>query len=231
MTLDASGVAIELNEVSVSLGNGGVSRSLFNAASARFNPGHIYSIMGPSGCGKSTLLRLMGGLQLPTSGSVSIDGVNLSSLSSRRLLGLRQRTIGFVFQDYNLIEVLTAVENVALALRLGGTSQRSAQEAAHRALEVFDLNQFADTYPNALSGGEQQRVAIARALATQSQVILADEPTGALDEASADLVIYEFRRLADAGRTCVVVTHSARVASQADVVLSLSDGGLTLCQQ
>lgn len=226
MTLGVMGITIELDEVSVSVGSNGDPRILFQKASASFEPGRVYCIMGPSGCGKSTLLRLMGGLQVSTSGSVLLGGVNLSTLSQRDLLNLRQRTVGFVFQDYNLVEVLTAGENVALALRLRGTKQKDAQEAAVKALEMFGLEQLANEYPDTLSGGERQRVAIARALATDSRVVLADEPTGALDEASGELVIREFRRLADAGKTCVVVTHSALVASQADVVLRLVKDGL-----
>ncbi|HEX9016241.1 MAG TPA: ABC transporter ATP-binding protein [Chloroflexota bacterium] len=182
------------------------------------------AIMGPSGCGKSTLLHLLGGLDRPTSGRVLLDGTDLLSLDDKALSLLRRRRIGFVFQFFNLIPVLSAAENVALPLLLDG-KQNEAQARAGKWLERVGLGDRADSRPSQLSGGEQQRVAIARALVTEPSILLADEPTGNLDSRAADDLLQILRRSADEwGRAVVMVTHDARMAAYADRIVFMRDG-------
>jgi putative ABC transport system ATP-binding protein len=189
-----------------------------------FYPGTFTAIVGPSGSGKTTLLQLLGGLDRPTHGSVEVAGTTLSGLSHDEVAAVRARHIGFVFQDYSLIRTLTAIENVTLPLELAGSTFARARPAAQRQLHRFGLADRCDHFPEALSGGEQQRVALARASVADQSVLLADEPTGALDTENGVLVLAHFRRQADAGTYCVVATHNPDVAAAADRVVTMRDG-------
>jgi putative ABC transport system ATP-binding protein len=187
--------------------------------------GEFLAVMGASGSGKSTLLHLMGGLARPTGGSVRVDGVALESLDDDRLTLLRRRRVGVVFQSFNLLGVLTALENVALPLAVDGVPRARAEERALAALERVGVAGRAAHVPSALSGGEQQRVALARALVADPVLLLADEPTGNLDSVNGAQVMRLLRGLADErGRTIVMVTHDAGDAAVADRVVRLADG-------
>jgi putative ABC transport system ATP-binding protein len=180
--------------------------------------------MGPSGSGKSTLLNLAGGLDAPTSGQVFIEGEAIGTLKRDGLARLRRRRVGFVFQDFNLIPSLTAAENVALPLELDGQRVRRARRHALAALDLVGVGELADRYPDAMSGGQQQRVAIARALVGDRKLVLADEPTGALDSHTGEDVLRVLRERCDAGAAGLLVTHEARHAAWADRVVFLRDG-------
>lgn len=180
--------------------------------------------MGPSGSGKSTVLQLAGGLDTPTSGTVEVAGVDVGGLSSSGRAALRRKHIGYVFQDFNLLPTLTAGENVALPQELDGVRRRQARRDARAALREVDLTELIDRFPDQMSGGQQQRVAIARALVGDWRLVLADEPTGALDSATGELVLALLRARADAGAAVVLVTHEARHAAWADRVVFLRDG-------
>jgi putative ABC transport system ATP-binding protein len=187
--------------------------------------GEFVAIMGPSGSGKSTLLYLLGGLEKPTSGHVWINQTDLSQMDDNDLSRLRRQQIGFVFQFFNLIPVLTAQENVAMPLILDGKSRSEALHLADEALAKVGLNGRKTHRPSELSGGEQQRAAIARALVTDPALILGDEPTGNLDSRSSDEVVGLLRNVVDQwGRTLVIVTHDPRVAAHADRIIFLKDG-------
>jgi ABC-type lipoprotein export system ATPase subunit len=187
-------------------------------------PGETVAIMGPSGCGKSTLLYLLGGLDRPTAGEIRLDGQDITRMSERALARLRRDAIGFVFQAFHLMDELTAVENVELPALLAGRSPRAARRRAEELLERVGLADRARFLPTALSGGQRQRVAVARALVADPLVVLADEPTGNLDSASARDVLRLFDQLHQAGQTLVIVTHDARIAATADRMISMRDG-------
>jgi putative ABC transport system ATP-binding protein len=187
-------------------------------------PGELVAVMGPSGSGKSTLLNLAGGLDSPTSGDVLVDGTSLVRLSQSRRAALRRTSVGYVFQSFNLIPALTAAENVSLPLELDGVRRGEARDAALLALEEVGLTAVADRYPDDMSGGQQQRVAIARAIVGQRRLILADEPTGALDTATGEEVLKLLRARVDAGAAGLLVTHDPRHAAWADRVVFLRDG-------
>jgi putative ABC transport system ATP-binding protein len=189
-------------------------------------PGELVAVMGPSGSGKSTLLNLAGGLDRPTSGSVRVGGTELSTLSRRAVAAIRRRVAGYVFQDFNLIPALTAAENVALPLELDGVSARKSRAAALASLAEVAVDDLADRFPDDMSGGQQQRVAIARALVGERRLVLADEPTGALDSETGEAVLRVLRARCDAGAAGVLVTHEARHAAWADRVVFLRDGVL-----
>jgi putative ABC transport system ATP-binding protein len=186
--------------------------------------GSLVAVMGSSGSGKSTLLTIAGSLEDPTGGEVSIDGRSLSTLSRNGKARLRRQAIGYVFQDYNLLAGLSAVENVSLPLELDGTAARKAQAVALESLEEFGLLDRASHYPDQLSGGERQRVAIARAVVGGRQLLLADEPSGALDSTNAESVMRLILAACRRGLAAVVVTHDAQLASWADRVIFLRDG-------
>jgi len=188
--------------------------------------GELVAVMGPSGSGKSTLLNLAGGLDRPTRGEVEVEGTVLGSCSRRTLAALRRRSIGYVFQDLNLLASLTAAENVALPLELDGTSARQARRIALAALSEVDLAGLGGRFPDELSGGQQQRVAIARALVGRRRLVLADEPTGALDTQTGEAVLRLLRSKVDSGAAGVLVTHEARHAAWADRVVFLRDGAI-----
>jgi putative ABC transport system ATP-binding protein len=187
--------------------------------------GETVAVMGPSGCGKSTLLHLLGGLDRPSSGEVWLDDRRIDRLGERALAQLRRREIGFIFQAFQLMDELTARENVELPALLAGRSPREARRRALSLLEEVDLGDRANHLPSALSGGQRQRVAIARALANEPTVVLADEPTGNLDSTATYEVLRLLAGLRASGLTIVVVTHDERVAATADRLISMRDGG------
>lgn len=187
-------------------------------------PGELVAVTGRSGSGKSTLLNLAGTLDRPTTGTIEIDGRHLGDLGPRRLAELRRRSIGIVFQELNLIPSLTAAENVALPLELDGTDLRAARRAAEAALDEVGLGAMVDRYPDELSGGEQQRVAIARGLVGTRTLLLADEPTGALDELTGEAILRLLRSRCDAGAAGLLVTHDPGWAAWADRVVLLRSG-------
>ncbi|TCN38390.1 putative ABC transport system ATP-binding protein [Kribbella orskensis] len=186
--------------------------------------GEFVAIMGPSGCGKSTLLNLLAGLDRPTAGEVWLDGERIDQLSEAGLARMRRRRIGVVFQFFNLMPTLSAIENVELPLLLMGRRRRDARDAASLLMSDLRIGEKHDAAPAHLSGGEQQRVAIARALANTPDLLLADEPTGNLDSVAAREVLALLRAARDRGQTLLLVTHDARVASAADRVIMLRDG-------
>lgn len=186
--------------------------------------GELVAVMGPSGSGKSTLLHLAGGLDTPTAGSIHVEGLELAGLNAAQRARMRRTSIGYVFQDFNLIPALTAVENVALPRELDGDSTRSARQAAAQALAEVGVADLAERFPDDMSGGQQQRVAVARAIVGKRRLILADEPTGALDTATGEEILRMLRGRCDAGAAGVLVTHEARHAAWADRVVFLRDG-------
>ncbi len=189
------------------------------------NKGDFIAIMGPSGSGKSTALNLVGSLDLPTHGSVKLDGEDISHLGESDLSQLRGKKIGFIFQSFNLIQNLTAKENVMLPMMFQGIEKGEREEKASALLELVELSDRADHYPNQLSGGQQQRVAIARALANDPEVILADEPTGNLDTKTGEKVLHFLKKLNQEGKTIIIVTHDYKLAEQhASRVYFLKDG-------
>jgi putative ABC transport system ATP-binding protein len=193
--------------------------------SLRVEAGEFVSIMGPSGSGKSTLMHLLGALDTPTSGEVFFQGRALHSLSDRELSHLRRGRIGFVFQFFNLLPTLTAVENVALPLFLAGVPRRRAMGPAHAGLERVGLAERATHYPDELSGGEMQRVAVARALAIQPEAVLCDEPTGNLDSATSKEILVLLRSLPEPGkRSVIMVTHDGQAAHYGDRIVRIRDG-------
>jgi putative ABC transport system ATP-binding protein len=192
--------------------------------SLEIHPGELVAVMGPSGSGKSTLLNVAGGLDRPTSGTVTVGGEDLTAMPAGDLARLRRRRMGFVFQDYNLIPSLTAAENVALPLELDGLRASRARRQARQVLRLMALMELSDRYPDQMSGGQQQRVAIARALVGSRRFVLADEPTGALDTHTGEDVLRVLRDRCDEGVAGLLVTHEARHAAWADRVVFLRDG-------
>ena len=188
--------------------------------------GETVAVMGPSGCGKSTLLHLLGGLDRPSGGEVSLNGRRIDDIGEKALARMRRTDIGFVFQAFHLMEELTAIENVELSALLAGRSPRAARRRAVDLLEQVGLADRASFLPSALSGGQRQRVAIARALSNEPLVVLADEPTGNLDSAATLDVLQLFESLHESGQTLVIVTHDARVAATADRMFAMRDGAL-----
>lgn len=190
-------------------------------------PGEFIALMGPSGSGKSTLLNLIAGIDQPTTGRIEIGGVDIATLSETQLADWRAAHVGFIFQFYNLMPVLTAFENVELPLLLTGLSRRQRHEHVNAALAMVQLSDRADHHPNELSGGQQQRVAIARALVTDPQLIVADEPTGDLDRATGEEVLNLMQTLQrELGKTIVMVTHDPKAAARAGRLVHLEKGVL-----
>jgi putative ABC transport system ATP-binding protein len=217
---------VRFEQVSKRYGKGHVATHALRELSLTVHRGELLAVMGPSGSGKSTMLALAGGLDRPTEGRVAVGGQDLARLPAARLAELRRRRVGYVFQDRNLLPQLTAVENVALPLELDGTRPRRAQRWAAELLEELGLAGLADRFPDDLSGGEQQRVAVARAVVGPRDVLLADEPTAALDSLNGEAVVELLRRRCQAGATAVMVTHDASLAGFADRVAFLRDGRL-----
>ncbi|UCG86477.1 MAG: ABC transporter ATP-binding protein [Gemmatimonadota bacterium] len=218
--------AVRLRAVSKVYAGSAPIRALENV-SLDITAGTLSLFEGPSGSGKTTLLSLIGGLDRPTNGHVTVFGAELGNLPERELVKYRQTQLGFVFQDFKLIDVLTALENVALALRLRGMRRRAALARARLVLEVLGVGSRCDSRPRDLSGGEQQRVAVARALAPQPRLILADEPTANLDSMTGTDVMEALKGVTHhRSTTVIVVSHDARIAPHADRVFRLLDGRL-----
>jgi putative ABC transport system ATP-binding protein len=215
---------LEIQAVSKSYGQGSTLVHALIDASLSVDRGNLVAVMGPSGSGKSSLLTIAGSLEEPTSGDVLIDGKSLASMSYNEKARLRRRMIGYIFQDFNLLAGLTALENVALPLELDDLSPRKARIAAMAALENVGIAERAGHFPDELSGGERQRVAIARAVVGERHLLLADEPSGALDSANGDAVMKMIRGACKKGIAAVIVTHDAHLASWADRVVFLKDG-------
>ena len=215
---------LELLHVSKSYGEGAAEVHALRDATLSVATGELVAIMGPSGSGKSTLLTIAGSLEVPTSGEVRIAGTSIGEMSPNDRARMRRRSIGYVFQDFNLLTGLTARENVSLPLELDGLSAKVASVAAIAALEELDVGDLADRFPDDLSGGERQRVAIARAIVGDRQLLLADEPTGALDSVNGEAVMRLLRLACQRGVAGVVVTHDAQLAAWADRVVFLRDG-------
>jgi putative ABC transport system ATP-binding protein len=219
-----TGTVLELRRVSKVYGSGPAEVHALREVDLTVRGGELVAVMGPSGSGKSTLLTIAGTLEEPAGGEVLIGGRDLAGLSRNERARLRRRAIGYVFQDFNLLPGLTAVENVALPLELDGVGVRAARVAAWEVLSRLGLAGQVDRFPDELSGGECQRVAIARAVVGERRLLLADEPTGALDSVSGEAVMRMLRAACRDGVAGVVVTHDAQLASWADRVVFLRDG-------
>jgi putative ABC transport system ATP-binding protein len=215
---------LELRRVSKVYGQGAAVVHALDEVSLEVDAGTMVAVMGPSGSGKSTLLTIAGSLEEPTSGQVLVAGRDLATMSRNDKAQLRRQSIGYVFQDFNLLPGLTAAENVALPLELDGVGARKAREAGLRALTDLGLADRASNYPDQLSGGERQRVAIARAVVGDRHLLLADEPSGALDSVNSDAVMRMIHAACRQGVAAVVVTHDAQLASWADRVVFIRDG-------
>ncbi|MDA8356284.1 MAG: ABC transporter ATP-binding protein [Actinomycetota bacterium] len=217
---------LELRDFSKVYGEGPTEVRAIEHVSINVEGGSLVAVMGPSGCGKSTLLTIAGSLEDPTSGDVLIDGTALSRMSHNDKARLRRRTIGYVFQDFNLLAGLTAAENVSLPLELDGVSAKKARKAGLSVLERLGLSDRAQHFPDELSGGERQRVAVARAMVGERRLILADEPSGALDSTNGEVVMRMILSACKGGLGAVVVTHDAKLASWADRIVFLRDGNV-----
>jgi putative ABC transport system ATP-binding protein len=215
---------LELECVSKVYGEGAAEVRALVDVDLSVEPGALVAVMGPSGSGKSTLLTIAGSLEEPSAGDVRVGGTRLSAMSRDERTRLRRRSIGYVFQDFNLLAGLTAIENVTLPLELDGVAARRARVAAMEALERLDVADKAQRFPDDLSGGERQRVAIARAIVGDRYLLLADEPTGALDSVNGEAVMRLLRAACRSGVAGVVVTHEAQLASWADRIVFLRDG-------
>jgi putative ABC transport system ATP-binding protein len=217
--------ALHLEKVCKSYGEGASEVQALVDVDLSIEPGSLVAVMGPSGSGKSTLLTIAGTLEEATSGRVVVAGTDVSSMSRDDRARFRRRTLGFVFQDFNLLAGLTVIENVSLPLELDGTAVRAARKLAHEALERLEIADKADRFPEDVSGGERQRAAIARAIVGERHLLLADEPTGALDSVNGEAVMRLMRASCkEQGVAGVVVTHDAQLASWADRVVFLRDG-------
>ena len=224
MSPEAGGAVLSLVDVTRVHGQDQTRVQALSGVSLTVLPGELVAVMGPSGSGKSTLLTLAGGLDTPTSGTVSVEGHDLARIGQAGRAALRRTSVGYVFQDFNLVPALTAAENVALPLELDRVRARTARGAALTALAELGIEDLADRYPDQMSGGQQQRVAIARAVVGERRLVLADEPTGALDTETGEEVLRMLRARCDAGTAGVMVTHEARHAAWADRVVFLRDG-------
>jgi putative ABC transport system ATP-binding protein len=216
--------ALELHHVSKTYGSGPTQVRALSDIDLAVERGELVAVMGPSGSGKSTLLTIAGSLEEPTSGQVLVDSVDLAAMSRTDRAKMRRRSIGYVFQDFNLLPGLTALENVTLPLELDGVRAKTARTTGLEALHELDVAEHAERFPDELSGGERQRVAIARAIVGERGLLLADEPTGALDSVNGEAVMRLLRAATHHGVAGVVVTHEAQLAAWADRVVFLRDG-------
>jgi putative ABC transport system ATP-binding protein len=215
---------LELRKVTKRYGEGAAEVTAVQDVDLSVEAGELVAVMGPSGSGKSTLLSIAGTLEDPTTGEVAVEAALVSSMSRNEKARLRRRSIGYVFQDFNLLAGLTAIENVSLPLELDGVTAKKARVAAMTALESLDVAERASHFPDELSGGERQRVAIARAIVGDRRLLLADEPSGALDSLNGDAVMRLILAACKRGVAAVVVTHDAQLASWADRVVFIRDG-------
>ncbi len=218
---------IQANQVTKSFGTGEIQVNVLRGIDLQINAGEFVAVMGPSGSGKSTFLSILGGIEPPTTGSIFLEGTDLASLSDDARTKMRRRRIGFIFQAFNLISTLTALENVCLPMELDGVARSEAADRAMEALSLVEMNARAKHIPSKMSGGEQQRVAIARALAIKPAIILADEPTGNLDSRQGTRVTGLLRDLVKQyDQTIVMVTHDSNVAHSASRLVLLRDGAI-----
>lgn len=224
--LDFDAMLVQANAVTRRYGRGDIAVNALDQVSFDIDMGDFVAIMGPSGSGKSTLMNLLGLLDRPTSGQLLFNGHDVSGLSHDQLAASRNHNIGFVFQGYNLLPRHSAVENVEIPLIYGGVSRKQRLHRSRTALEAVGLSHRFDHGPTELSGGEQQRVAIARALVTNPALILADEPTGALDSRTGAGILDLFIRLNAEGRTVIMITHDENIARHAKRIIKLQDGKL-----
>lgn len=215
---------LELRKVSKTYGKGITEVHALIDTNLRVVGGELVAIMGPSGSGKSTLLTIAGALEQPTDGEVLLEGQDVAAASSKQRSAVRRSSIGFVFQEFNLLGGLTAAENVAMPLELDGKATKLAKDEAKAALARVDLLDRASHFPDDLSGGERQRVAIARSIVGERRLLLADEPTGSLDSANGEAVMRVLRSIGDQGTAVVMVTHDAHLAAWADRVVFIRDG-------
>ncbi|MEX2652887.1 MAG: ABC transporter ATP-binding protein [Acidimicrobiia bacterium] len=216
--------ALEMRQVGKTHGQGPQRVDALVAVDLTVTPGELVAVTGRSGSGKTTLLNLAGALDEPTTGTITVSGQRLGEMSRSELARLRRLSVGYVFQQFNLLPALTAVENVTLPLELDGMDLAEARKLGELALAEVGLEGMADRFPDQLSGGEQQRVAIARGLVGPRMLLLADEPTGALDEATSDNILRIIRQRCDAGAAALLVTHEPAYAAWADRVVRLRDG-------
>ena len=215
---------LEMTDICKDYPQGKTNLRVLNNISLSIDEGGYIAIMGPSGSGKTTLMNLMGCLDVPTSGKYLLAGEDLADYSDNKLAEVRNRYIGFVFQTFNLLPKLTALDNVALPLLYAGISKETRRKRAAEALDVVGLADRKDFKPNQLSGGQQQRVAIARAIVGNPKLLLADEPTGALDSVSGEQIMEIFGKLHDSGSTVVMITHERSIAEHADKIYFIRDG-------
>lgn len=217
---------IQLQHVCKTYGEGENAHHALRNVNLTINDGDVFGIIGASGAGKSTLVRCLNLLERPTEGAILYDGRDITGLSGRALLELRSQ-VGMIFQNFSLFQQRTVLRNVTFPLELRGEKGEAARKRAMELLELVGLADLAERYPSQLSGGQQQRVAIARALATNPTLLLADEPTGALDQATGEQVMALFRELNDEGRTIVMITHDLKIARHASRIVNILDGVLS----
>ena len=220
------GNVVEVRSLYKSYESEGMPVRALRGADLTMHAGEFIAVMGPSGCGKSTLLNLIAGLDTPTDGEIVLAGQSLVGKDENELARIRRAHIGIVFQFFNLLEGMTVLENVALPAIIAGSSRRQAETRARDLLDLLGLTDKARNAPGVLSGGQRQRLAIARALANEPTLLLADEPTGALDSAGGQEVMELFRRLHTNGQAILLVTHDARVAAAAERIVQMRDGRL-----
>ena len=218
---------VEIRDVTRTFGSGGTAVHALRGVSCRIRPGYLTALVGRSGSGKTTLLNIIGGLDLPTSGSVQVAGRDVTAMTDRQRMVLRRETVAFIFQSFGLIPILSAAENVGIPLRIAGTDARAREQRVRAMLSVVGLTEHAQQRPNELSGGQQQRVAIARALAGTPQLLIADEPTGQLDSETGRQIMRLLRTVVQSeGITALVATHDPVLIELADDALRLNDGML-----
>lgn len=221
---EVQNIVMRVESLSKTYSKGTIQVQALRNASITVRKGELLAIMGPSGSGKSTLLALIGTLEKATDGKIILDGIDLRSVPEKQLPRVRREKIGFIFQSYNLIPTLSALENVELSMRFSGMPKKERQERARDLLAELGLGDRLNHKPSELSGGEQQRVSIARALANRPAVILADEPTGEVDSKTRDSIVRIFKEQSEKGQTILVVTHDPEVAKECSRVLRITDG-------